>query len=197
MTIRSLPVALIGLLVVAASCGGDTIPKVPLVHRVTSPSCATPPPAGNCGLSPNTNNIASSGACALDSDCTGVNARCTGPFFGMCSCTHDECGGDADCATDQTCDCREARLYEPTQANYCLPSNCRVDSDCGANGYCSPSHDIECGLDGERGWYCHTKKDRCTNDSDCPISDENDVESFCGFDPTLGYWRCAQTTCVH
>ncbi len=47
-----------------------------------------------------------------------------------------------------------------------MPGNCRVDSDCGANGFCSPTATSD-GCGEVAGYYCHTAADSCTNDSDC------------------------------
>src|SRR5439155_12955331 len=47
---------------------------------------------------------------------------------------NDECTHDRDCAAGQTCMCRLSQ----GNANLCVPSNCRVDGDCGAGAYCSP-----------------------------------------------------------
>jgi hypothetical protein len=41
-----------------------------------------------------------------------------------------------------------------------------VDSDC-ASGYCSPSVGSLGTFYGIQGYYCHTPKDTCSNDSDC------------------------------
>jgi hypothetical protein len=66
-----------------------------------------------------------------------------------------------------------------------VPGNCRNDSDCVPCGWCSPSFSpAECGSVG--GYYCHTPKDECVNDTDCSDS------GFwpCTYDTSLGYWRC-------
>jgi hypothetical protein len=49
-------------------------------------------------------------------------------------------------------------------ANQCKKGNCRIDSDCGPGGYCSPATDA-CGA--VLGYYCHTAADECVNDDDC------------------------------
>jgi hypothetical protein len=67
-----------------------------------------------------------------------------------------------------------------------VTGNCRVDADCGAGGYCSPSYDtVGCG--GLAGTYCHTAMDKCLNDSDCPTSSGPQA---CVYSTASGYWEC-------
>jgi Cys-rich repeat protein len=69
--------------------------------------------------------------------------------------------------------------------NTCMPGNCRVDSDCGAGGYCSPSRGSNgCGY--VEGYYCHTRADLCVNDSDCAGGNMT-----CAWSATSGRWECA------
>ncbi len=103
--------------------------------------------------------------CHQDTDCTGTNARCDndGPVAG-CHCAFDACAQDTDCASAQLCACHGSPGMGGN-GNSCMPSNCRVDSDCGASSYCSPSVG---GCGALQGYYCHTALDTCVDDTDCP-----------------------------
>jgi hypothetical protein len=77
--------------------------------------------------------------------------------------------------------------------NVCLPGNCRVDADCGPGFFCSPSFSAGCPRDLE-GFYCHTCKDGCINDSDCPATGSDGI-SLCTFEPSNGGWVCQMGGC--
>jgi len=57
-------------------------------------------------------------------------------------------------------------------ANTCQRGNCKVDADC-PSGFCSPSAlslTFNCRMNvpmGSFGYFCHSNKDECGNDSDC------------------------------
>jgi hypothetical protein len=207
-------VALVALLAVTAlwACGGSTATRsdagtdgasspdsafdasgIPLQHRPSDAACTQPPPAAGCPFP--------GGTCTTDADCTSdaaTNGRCIEPSINSCTCTYDACAGDADCPTGQTCACHGAP-YLGSAGNGCLPGNCRVDTDCEAGkGYCSPSPSAQCGTGtgpGLVGYYCHTAKDLCINDADCPVlrnpSDPNDVTSqTCSYSAPAGRWQC-------
>jgi hypothetical protein len=73
-----------------------------------------------------------------------------------------------------------------------------VDTDCGANGFCSPSYG-SCGKFGGEyeGVYCHTAKDTCVNDSDCTGGGANgDGPGLCAFDTESNAWACSYTFCA-
>jgi hypothetical protein len=88
---------------------------------------------------------------------------------------------------------------------------CQVDADCGPGGRCSASmldeaciclseafcapdsgacyagttpEPCACGDSCEHGWFCHTHRDGCATDADCP-SDET-----CSVDITTQSWQC-------
>jgi hypothetical protein len=87
----------------------------------------------------------------------------------------------------QTCACHGSP-YTNGQGNHCVTGNCRVDGDCGAGGWCSPSYSTNgCGSIG--GYHCHTTRDLCINDTECPKSGG---PATCSYDTTLGYWQCQQ-----
>jgi hypothetical protein len=153
--------------------------EIPLNHRPDDSECATAPPAGDCQNIP-------SGMCMSDSDCTmGTNGRCNESTGGalFCSCQYDACVADTDCPTAQLCACHGSP-YTGGDGNTCTQGNCRVDSDCGTNGYCSPSAGGGCG--GLSGYYCHTASDTCVNDSDCEGGGAED----CQYSTTDVRWEC-------
>jgi hypothetical protein len=159
----------------------------PLNHRPNDDECLAAAPKGDCsfggsGGGPN---------CSSDAQCVdaGVNGRCIQNNGGaaFCFCTSDTCADDGACPTGQTCACHGSP-YSDGAGNHCVAGNCRVDSDCGAGGWCSPTYAATgCGSLG--GYYCHTPKDMCVNDSDCPMSAG---PATCSYDTTLGYWHCTQ-----
>jgi hypothetical protein len=123
--------------------------------------------------------------CSQDSDCTnGQNGRCqgTGPIAGL-ECSYDECVGDEGCPKSSVCECRPDSVSQI--ANYCTqPGGCRIDSDCGVGGFCSPSQAGQwCGTL----YFCHTPADTCLNDGDCPAVG---VSPGCNYDAALQHWAC-------
>jgi len=161
-------------------------------HRARAEACSPTPPPGT--------PQPTGGTCRSDADCTaGKNGRCSpqggGRMAPQNQCTYDACFVDADCAGPgkPTCTC------EPS-GNFCLPGNCRVDADCGARGYCSPSWPM-CSLHGPYrpyGYWCHTAKDECTNDDDCPKPDKKGygpTPTKCTYSEPLGRWTCTTTEC--
>jgi hypothetical protein len=125
--------------------------------------------------------------CDSDSQCTmGTNGRCVeqGGGIAYCGCTYDTCADDSACPTGQTCACHGSPYN--SGGNTCVPGNCRVDSDCGPGGYCSPSYAQE-GCGGLEGYYCHTPKDQCVNDGDCMTSGFQ----VCMYEIAQGAWQCA------
>src|SRR5204863_7738820 len=110
-------------------------------------------------------------------------------------CSYDECAMDGECGSSSLCNCREATN---AFANTCQHGNCKTDADCGGR-YCSPSG---IGLDpycrtgiplGSFGFFCHTPKDDCTDDADCPIS--GNFPPTCVFDATQSKWACMPMMC--
>jgi hypothetical protein len=120
----------------------------------------------------------------MDSDCTsGVNGRCNmnngGAVF--CRCTYDACMHDTDCPTGQACACHGADFHP--DSNECIAGNCRVDADCGANGFCSPTIG---GCGGLAGYYCHTAGDLCVDDTDCTTGSLQ----ACEYVSASARWEC-------
>jgi hypothetical protein len=96
---------------------------------------------------------------------------------------------DTDCMPGNTCACH-GTADTGASGNACFPSNCRVDSNCGPGGYCSPSIDPNsCGALG--GYYCHTKFDVCIDDSDCPANPSMPGGAVCTYSTTTARWECA------
>jgi hypothetical protein len=158
-------------------------------HRAQGASCPETRPPGT----PNPEG----GACKTDADCAaGKNGRCSSWSAGRMApqniCTYDTCFSDKDCGTGLcTCD---------GHGNYCLGGNCRVDSDCGTNGFCSPSWSL-CSLHGPyrpNGYYCHSAKDECMKDSDCPKPKKQGYgpqATRCIYSAPVGRWTCMSETC--
>lgn len=184
----------------ANGSGGSAVglTAVPTNHRPQSMAC---PEERAPGLA----NVA--GTCTQDSECSdGTNGRCISPNvvgpMGQSGCSYDYCLVDSDCAANAPCLCREA----PTSSdpNYCLTeSNCRIDSDCGPGGFCSPSlfyvdvtvHSVPVSGSGMAGfgYFCHTPRDLCVNDSDCDTTDCLPEQGCgwmaCGYS-SRGRWDC-------
>ncbi len=157
--------------------------KVPVNHRPDDSECMEPAAPGAC------DETGVPTSCTADSQCTATDGgetdgRCIpdGPIAG-CHCTYDTCSGDTDCPTGQLCVCHGSP-YTSGEGNTCRAGNCRVDSDCGPQGYCSPSPSGGCGSVG--GYYCHTAADTCANDSDCGELGED----TCIWSSTDGRWEC-------
>jgi hypothetical protein len=139
--------------------------------------------------------------CTEDSECTeGLNGRCISPNvlgpLGGSGCSYDTCFSDSDCSENVPCQCR--RSAEDSFPNYCVTgSNCRLDSDCGPGGFCSPSLlDIDSSIYGgaaEFGYFCHTPEDECRNHSDCaeaPCELPSCGSTACGFNGESNRWVC-------
>jgi Cys-rich repeat protein len=124
------------------------------------------------------------------------------PLGQVIGCSYDECTTDDACPANNLCQCGTA-TGEGRTANTCVPSNCRVDSDCGAGGSCSPSYGTTCGaLFGVVGYFCHKAadectKDECVNDSDCTSTEAGPAGSgYCAWDPTSSAWSCFYGVCA-
>jgi hypothetical protein len=203
----------------ATVVGMAEMKRVPAKHRAVGTPCPMEraagmlpecPPGGIPG--------ALAGDCMQDADCTkGATGRCYPPAIGPqrgCQglCSYDDCVDDSGCGPSTPCECRDSATSGV--ANQCQTgSNCRVDADCGAGGFCSPSvvnafcdcpdpmlcdssthcyaDSVEvpcaCGDACGHGFFCHTPQDACLDDADCG-SDET-----CNFDRLTRRWTC--TTC--
>ncbi len=155
--------------------------RVPAVHRVAATACPVfaPPAMTTCPFASAPGLDVPAGWCNSVSDCTsGKDGLCQPSINGpWCSCTYDACFADADCPGDALCLC--SGVYS---SNTCVTASCHVDADCGPGGYCSPVVD---GCSSQvLGYACHTPKDTCSDNKDCPFS------SSCAPDPSTKAWRC-------
>jgi hypothetical protein len=163
--------------------------RVPLNHRPSDAQCSMPAPPGDCaspGPPP--------GGCTSDSSCSnaGPNGRCINQGGGPaadCFCTSDACVQDTDCPSGQTCACHGSP-YTDGRGNACVQGNCRVDADCGAGAYCSPSPRTAICGDSLAGYYCHTAEDQCIDDTDCPSSPNVAGIPGCVYSTTDSRWEC-------
>jgi hypothetical protein len=189
----------------AASPDGAELGRIPANHRPSDTQCLQPAPAGTCDAISGCADGGGAGICLTspdpsrwtclsDGDCgdAGISSRCSKQFgLAGCFCTSDRCVGDGDCPSGQTCACHGAP-YMFGFGSACVPGNCRVDADCGARAYCSPTPALPCNMNGRDlycqgvGYYCHTPKDQCIDDSDC----QGAGFPGCLFDQSAGYWKC-------
>jgi hypothetical protein len=200
----------------AAATAEVALPRVPQHHRPAGSSCPAGRAAGSLpGCSTGGAPTDLPGSCLHDGNCTaGTNGRCVsprvgGPLFCPGLCSYDQCSDDSGCHLGP-CECR---TNEASAApNVCEESsNCRVDSDCGAGGFCSPSlvgaacqcpgsPDLcdssthcfagttevpcSCGDSCGHGYYCHTPDDACLDDADCV------GQGLCSYDRLKHRWSC-------
>ena len=86
-----------------------------------------------------------------------------------------------------------------SSGHWCAPpGNCRVDADCGAGNFCSASHPLCSRGGGHSGFYCHTSKDECWRDEDCPRPEKQSyfgTSANCQYAPQRGRWVCMQESC--
>ena len=164
--------------------GGDGGGRVPLLHRPSDAACDGAPGPGHCSSS----GGGGPGACTKDGDCTtGTNGRCVENVGGgarICFCSYDSCAHDTDCPTGQLCVCHGSPYT--AGGNTCTGGACRVDGDCGAGGYCSPTRGGGCG--GLTGYFCHSSADSCVDDADCPS--DGGGPQICAYSATSKRWEC-------
>jgi hypothetical protein len=163
--------------------------RVPAKHRAAPATCDGVRPA----TEPTNVPDSGFGQCAKNADCTaGRNGRCVWARAGLV-CTYDQCTTDGECGKN-VCECSGGMAA----TDVCLgEGNCRVDDDCGAGGYCSPTLG-SCGhYTGYVGYYCHTAQDECVDDEDCAGVDGGGFgRPYCAFERTLGRWRCSTQECA-
>ena len=135
-------------------------------------------------------------------------------------CSNDACLTDGDCGPNALCVCNGAMIfrlppsgadggtasvaypaggaagapgngpYKPYFVGWCSPASCRVDSDCGAGGYCSPSFSA-CGS--LQGYHCHGPSDSCVDATkDCAGCGR----SSCTYSTTAGAFTCNSAACL-
>lgn len=125
--------------------------------------------------------------CSGDSDCTmGTNGRClnnAGPAGTHCS--FDDCFADSDCPGNVPCICRPS-ASDPSPNLCSTGSGCRVDSDCGPCGFCSPSPSVPNYPSPYLPYFCHTLGDVCIDNGDC----HDTTKACCTFEPKVAHWVC-------
>lgn len=114
---------------------------------------------GTCRTEPPTLHRPAASTCPSHESDAGADSGVVG-----CMPPHDACLVDSDCGGTGVCDCESPRCAEPfaVAGNVCVPSDCRVDSDC-ACGFCAA--DTSCG--GIDAYHCTTPHDECSTDADC------------------------------
>ena len=188
-------------------CTPPALGEVPSEHRPSAVVCSpntAPAPAGGFP------------SCATNADCTvlGYGSCMNG------RCSNDACLSDGDCGPNALCVCNGAEIVRlpPSGADggtasvaypaggaagapgngsgnvyfvgWCLPASCRVDSDCGAGGYCSPSFS-PCGS--LQGYHCHGASDSCLDATkDCASCGR----SSCTYSTTAGAFTCNPAACI-
>jgi hypothetical protein len=182
----------------ASHANAPFVPHLPAHHRAAAAACAPVAPPAEPGAS----SVSASPCKTHADCTAKPNGRCVartggGPAFNDGNrCLYDECTTDDTCPTGDVCVCSgdDASLCKASvcncnsaskacvvqsrsddnvcscgAANVCMKGNCRVDSDCGAGGYCSPAIDA---CNQFFGYYCHIAADECSDETDCPISDQ-------------------------
>ena len=187
----------------ASSCAPTPLPA--------EPTSVPPGPTGDAG-----GDTTISRECVIHADCTEApNGRCVAvtdcnPSTATCGthCVYEQCEQDDDCGAGSACFCSDDKTFcaggyatscsllasgyvcACGLANQCKKGNCRVDSDCGHRGYCSPALDA-CGA--VLGYYCHTAEDECVNDEECTNRDGGPPGGYLGCLPdpnTMSRWVC-------
>ena len=165
-----------------SSGGGGRIPEK---HRAVAAACTgertNPEPTGATG-----------GQCTKHADCTqGRNGRCVFGRGGT-MCTYDQCANDGECKAG-VCNCDSGT----GGTDVCLEtSGCKIDTDCGQGGFCSPSQG-DCGnYGGVVGYFCHQANDECVDDADCNTGAPGASGGSCRFNKMVGHWRCETSECA-
>ena len=165
-----------------SGCGKRML-SAPDQSRAVAQACSekTPGP-GTCGI-PSSTSSSDQLSCISDANCTaGVNGRCMGTVHPGCYCQYDTCESDASCGSNQVCICRDTPEWGG--ANTCITGNCRINADC-PSGYCSLDESY-----GTGGYFCHTDRDTCHNDSDCSSVQDCFGDKRCRYSSEVGYWQC-------
>jgi hypothetical protein len=179
--------------------------EVPLNHRPAGAACPeTRAPVNVVAYCDWDSGWCGGDTCTMDSNCdAGQNGRCEDAGVGAIAthliCSYDQCFDDPECEAGP-CVCRPSS--SSSVANSCVGGNCKVDSNCGAGGYCSPSMvpsgcgcSYGCALSG---YYCHTPGDSCMNDSDCSGGGNGTFDgnsSLCLYNSMSQVWSCYMVTC--
>jgi hypothetical protein len=148
------------------------------------------PTAVACNATPSYLPDAGDASCTTSADCADAGAL---GYFKAClggKCAIDACLTDSDCPSGQACGCSTQFGGNAIHTNACIPAECRVNTDCGSGGICSPAQIGYCGS--LSGYYCHSTADTCTTAADC--CDRS--TPACEYEPTLGHFACqANSVC--
>jgi len=149
-------------------------PREPENHRPEAESCGEGEPPVD---PPET-------SCTTAADCTASpDAICN--EYG--ACLYPECYEDEHC-DGTVCQC----AIDGQPSRCARAGDCRVDADCGSDGYCSPAENNRgCGYD-LHGYFCHTPYDECIDDSDCL----EDYGWFCTYFEAAERWAGSHASCA-
>ena len=164
-------------------------PGTPLNHRAVAAACDN---ERSTALPVIPDQYSGPTDCTVHEDClAGTNGRCVGNTHDGFYCTYDACFADTDCGAF-VCACGGGFRSDD---NVCLhQGNCRVDANCGAGGFCSPTFG-DCGdFSGVVAYYCHTAGDECVDDADC--GNVGAGGPYCAYNAIAGKWLCSTQQCV-
>lgn len=180
-TLFALPYVMVSL----GSCQGGQTSDADMMRRQLAPPAVHRPVATACPVErPPTPPISLPGervGCKADADCTNVpggqNGRCIpdgGPFpANRWHCDYDRCFEDAGCGSG-VCGCGHGWAPGIRNGHQCVGGNCRTDADCqSGQGFCSPSLMFQGCSAQIAGYFCHTARDECNNNSDCGTEGED------------------------
>lgn len=126
------------------------------VHRVEAVECVNPQAADD----PLCVEFGG-GSCSTAGDCTDkLHGSCQNNMFEGCTCKYG-CTTDADCDAGQICACAGVIGEQAT----CVPTDCRIDDDCG-DGLCGLSKYEDCCGD-EYKIACASPDAECHSNADC------------------------------
>jgi len=214
---RCVLLGLWALIATTASCSSaadKTATRAPASHRLATSVCPQERGAGGaCSQSGCTQDSdCTSGAngrclqvlgpacqsyCSYD-DCTG-DSDCTGNTPCACRSSSSDTAANT-CATESNCrvdaDCGPGGFCSPSLLG--SPCQCISESFCqpGSGGGCSETgpdgvtKSVPCSCTGNcgPGYFCHTPKDSCVDDSDC-------ASGKCNFEVTSKLWMCTLMIC--
>ena len=133
--------------------------------------------------------------CAVDSDCTGhVPCACRSSSSDT---TANKCAIGSNCLIDADCgpggSCSPSLLGSSIDCVCVHQSFCQPDGGgCFETGPDGVTKAVPCSCDGTcgHGYFCHTPKDSCLDDSDCAPG-----TGTCNFDLTSKLWMCTGQIC--
>lgn len=181
----------------SGSTGVVTSGRVPKNHRATATPCdGVRPDNEPTGIPDGGTEPNGYIECRTNAECTkGKNGRCNGNGHDGWRCTYDACQTDNDCTSTKGSVCQCEGGFRADN-DVCLEGGCRVDADCGANGFCSPTLG-DCGnYTGTLGYFCHQPGDECVDDEDCAGATGPIGTGSCRYNKMVGHWRCETSECA-